>query len=67
MLLYLRKSVLKKCLPPLLFPSVLDICHTYMFQMIKEILILDKDNASKYKMHFLDYDFIDWGRKGELT
>ncbi len=29
---------------------VLRICHTWMIQIIKLILILHKDNPSKYKM-----------------
>ncbi len=29
-----------------------------MIQIIKHILILHKDNASKYKMQFLNDDFI---------
>lgn len=27
-------------------------CHTYMFQIIKQILISDKDNPSKQKQSF---------------
>ncbi len=30
------------------------ICHTKKIQIIKQILILHKDNASKYKMQFLN-------------
>lgn len=29
-----------------------------MFQLIKQSLILDKDNQSKSKMQLLNYDFI---------
>ncbi len=35
----------------------LHICHTWMIQ-IKQILILHKDNQSKYKMQFLNNDLI---------
>lgn len=28
------------------------ICHTYMFKIIKHILILNKDNPKKYKILF---------------
>ncbi len=36
----------------------LHICHTWMIQIIKLILILHKDNPSKYKMQFWNNDFI---------
>lgn len=28
------------------------ISHTYMFQIVKETLILEKNNSIKYKTHF---------------
>lgn len=31
---------------------------SHMFQIIKQMLILDKDNLSKYKIQFLHGDFI---------
>lgn len=37
-------------LPVVLF---LHICHTEMFWIIKQILTLEKDNSSKYKLKFL--------------
>ncbi len=40
------------------FFNFLHICHPEKIQIIKQILILHKDNASKYKMQFLNYDFI---------
>ncbi len=40
------------------FLHFLHICHTYKIQIIKQILISHKDNASKYKMQFLNDDFI---------
>lgn len=32
-----------------------DVCHTKMFQITKQIEILDKDNTSKYKMQFSEW------------
>lgn len=45
----------------LLLNFLLHIFHTDRFQLIKFILILerDSDNLSKYKMLFLDNDYID--------
>lgn len=43
---------MKKYFRPSRFLSFLCIWHTYVFQIIKLILILDKDNASKYRMSF---------------
>lgn len=37
---------------------VLHICHNCTFQLIKQILMLDKDNTRKSKMQFLNKDFI---------
>ena len=48
----------KKYLPPYQFLWFLLLCHTYMFQTIKQILISYKDNLRKYKMPFLNDDFI---------
>lgn len=45
-------------LPNLIF---LNISHAYMFQIIKQIPILIKDNLSKAKMLFLSDDY--WGEK----
>lgn len=39
------------------FSFLRNICHTYMFQIIKLLLILDKDNQSKHKILFLNVDF----------
>ena len=44
--------------PPYRFILFLLFCHTYMFQIIKQTLISDKDNLRKYKMQFLNDDFI---------
>ncbi len=38
-----------------------------MIQIIKQILILHKDNPSKYKMQFLNNDFIYQGKKAVQT
>ena len=38
-----------------------------MFQIIKQILILDNDNPSKYKMQVLNDDLIYWGNKAIQT
>lgn len=35
---------------PSWFLSVFYICHTYVFQIWKQILLLEKDNQSKYKV-----------------
>ncbi len=43
--------------PFLFFNFFLHICHTEKIQ-IKQMLILHKDNASKYKMQFLNDDLI---------
>ncbi len=52
-------SGVKKFLPPFLFFFYfLHICHTWMIQIIKHILILHKDNPSKFKMQFWNDDFI---------
>lgn len=37
---------------------VLCKCVTLVNQTMKQILILTKDNPSKYKMQFSNYDFI---------
>ena len=51
-------SAVKKYLLPHRFILFLLFCHTCMFQIIKQILISDKDNLRKYKMQFLNDDFI---------
>lgn len=43
---------------PLLICIFFGICHTYIFQIIEQMLILDKDQQSKYKKPFLKDDFI---------
>ncbi len=43
---------------PFLFFYFLHICNTWMIQIIKQILILNKDNPSKYKIQFWNNDFI---------
>ncbi len=48
----------EKVFAPFLFLFLLHICHTWMIQIIKQMLILQKDNQSKYKMQFWNYDFI---------
>ncbi len=46
-------------LPVIFFLNIfLHICPTWMIQIIKQILILHKDNPSKYKMQFWNNDFI---------
>uniref|UniRef100_A0A3Q0RLC2 Calpain catalytic domain-containing protein n=1 Tax=Amphilophus citrinellus TaxID=61819 RepID=A0A3Q0RLC2_AMPCI len=44
----LLEKAYKKYLPAFFF-FFFHICHTYVFQIIKHILILDKDNLIKYK------------------
>ncbi len=46
---------------PLIFCFVEYLKH--LIQIIKLILILHKYNAGKYKMQFLNDDFIYWGKK----
>lgn len=53
-------TVLRKSVCPL--PDFLYIC-THMFQAIKLILVLDKDNQRKYKMQYLNYVFIYYDTK----
>lgn len=36
----------------------LQICHTYIFQVVKQIVILDRDNLSRYELQFWNDDFI---------
>ncbi len=50
-------SGMKVFAPLPVFFRFLHICHTWMIQ-IKLILILHKDNPSKYKMQFWNNDFI---------
>lgn len=45
-------SHVKKYLPPPCFLSVLHICGISMFQILKLIIILDKDNLSNTKCSF---------------
>lgn len=44
--------------PPSRLLLVLFICYTEMFQIIKLMSILDKDNESKLKMHYLKDDLL---------
>lgn len=55
---YKAYSALKMCLIPSLFLLFLFICQTEKFQVSKQILIVNRDNASKHKMQFLNNDFI---------
>lgn len=48
---------LKKYLTPSWFLPFLYICHNQMFQVIKQILLYDKDNSIKHKIKFLNDDF----------
>ncbi len=41
-----------------IYLNFLHICHTWMIQIIKQIIILHKDNPSKYKMWFSNNYFI---------
>lgn len=34
------------------------MCHTSMFQLVKQILMLDEEKLSEYKMQILSLDFI---------
>uniref|UniRef100_A0A8C2JFD5 Phospholipid phosphatase-related protein type 5 n=1 Tax=Cyprinus carpio TaxID=7962 RepID=A0A8C2JFD5_CYPCA len=47
-------SGVKKCWPPSSFLIFLHVCHTLMFQIIKQILILVKDNTSEHNIQFLN-------------
>lgn len=50
-------QVMSKVLPS--FPQFLlfvFICHIYTFQMINQMLVLGKDNLSKYKIIFFYND-----------
>ncbi len=59
MFFFFLAVVCKKFLPPsCFFFYYFGICHTWMIQIIKQILILHKDNLSKYKMQFWNSDFI---------
>ncbi len=49
--------------PTVFFCFFFHLCHTWMIQIIKLILILHKDNPSKYKMQFWNNDLIYWGKK----
>lgn len=57
-LMYNIYTVLLKAICPLAHLYLFGICHTYIFQIIEQMLILDKDQQSKYKKHFLKDDFI---------
>lgn len=39
------------------------ICYTYTFQIMKLILILDKENQTKHTVRILNDDFFYWGGK----
>lgn len=51
----------EKVFASFLISYVLRVCHTYMFQIMKQILILglDKDSLSKCKKSLLNDDFIN--------
>ncbi len=49
--------------PPFLIFFFLHPCHTLMFQIIKQIKILIKDNTSKHNMQFLNDVFYYEGEK----
>ncbi len=53
-------SGVKKCWPPSWFFIFLHVCHTLMFQIIKQIKKLIKDNTSKHNMQFLNEGFFLW-------
>lgn len=53
---YSTLTVLWKSISTFLF--FVSISHTYMFQIVKETLILEKNNSIKYKTHFLNYVFV---------
>ncbi len=55
---YTSTVVWKSFCPYLFFFFFLHICHTWIIQIIKLILILHKDNPSKYKMQFWNNDLI---------
>ncbi len=55
--IYYTYSGVKKCWPPSWFFIFLQVCHTLMFQIIKQIEILIKDNTSKHNMQFLNEVF----------
>ncbi len=63
--LYIYSGV-KKSLLPSWFLNFLHICRTWIIQIIKQILMLHKDNPSKYKMQFWNNDFIIIYRFGQL-
>lgn len=41
------------------------ICYTYTFQIMKLILILDKENQTKHTVRILNDDFVYWGGKSD--
>lgn len=51
-LMYNIYTVLLKAICPLAHLYLFGICHTYIFQIIEQMLILDKDQQSKYKKQF---------------
>lgn len=57
MLVYtmLLKSIFSP--PPDIY--LLSVCHTDMFQVFKDILILEKHNQRKCKTYFLNSNFIN--------
>lgn len=56
-------SAMKEYLAPSWFLTFVHICHTQMFQNIKQILILDKHNPTKCKTRFLNDNFIYKGKR----
>lgn len=63
-------TVLWKVFAPLLilfFYCFGIFCHPCMFQIIKHIVILDKDNPGKHKIQFLNDYFIFWEKKAIQT
>lgn len=57
-LMYNIYTVLLNGFCPFAHLYLFGICHTYIFQIIEQVLILDKDQQSKCKKQFLKDDFI---------
>lgn len=60
-------TVLWKSIFPLYDLFMFCRCHTYMSQFIKQILIPGKNKPNKYKMQFLNEDFVYYGKKAIQT